>query len=176
MGIKIFHLIIILITWIKSIRYNKNKFLNFKDFQVIFEEKNRDINNKKSHINNENQIPSSKGKINNNTKLNSENNYIKENGNVIKENGNPKGYINYSNNNKYSDFINKKYRNLFGKQVKSNVHSINNNNEELMIKNTINDQNKNEFTLPFYLINRQEFFMNILNSSNTNKKCIQLKK
>ena len=160
----------------KSSRYNKNKFLNFKDFQVIFEEKNRDINNKKSHINNENQIPSSKGKINNNTKLNSENNYIKENGNVIKENGNPKGYINYSNNNKYSDFINKKYRNLFGKQVKSNVHSINNNNEELMNKNTINDQNKNEFTLPFYLINRQEFFMNILNSSNTNKKCIQLKK
>ena len=155
----------------KSNRYNKNKFLNFKDFQIIFEEKNKELSNDLVNKKYNNQIPSLKGKINNNTKINSEYNYIKENGNIIKENGNPKEYNNYANN-KYSDFINKKYRNLFGKQAKSNINNIND-NEKQMNNNSINNKNKNEFTLPFYLINRQELYMNILNSSNNNKKYIK---
>ena len=188
----------------------KNKLLDFKDFQVIFEEKNDNDNDSdyinkttiKTDENNINQIytinnsyrnkflgkniigkknnqkliPSLKNKINNNIKINiNKKVYInnnKENGNnifkkenIVKENGNPK--VNKNKNiNKYSEYINKKYKNLFGNKNICNTNEINNGK---IINNHFNNK-KNQFMIPFYLINKQDLYLNILNTSNTKKK------
>ena len=170
---------------------HKNKLLNFKDFQIIFEENELDkkitqtddniinkanmknnsyrnkfieknlINKKNIYNNNKINIHSLKNDINK-KKINNE---IKENGNVFKndfffkENGFPK--LN-NNINKYSDYINKKYKNLFEKQSLI----INDKNDNGKINNNgIINKNKNNFMIPFYLINCKDLYKNILNSS-----------
>ena len=191
-----------------NIKIHKNKLLDFKDFQVIFEEKednldkaiskinnNNIINqaytvnnsyrnkyleknliNKKYNLNNKNLISSLKNKISNCKK--NHNNFIRENGkiikkeNIIKENGNPKGT---NCINKYSDYINKKYKNLFGNQNKDKANickrkdsgKILNINYKNFNKNSLNE---NKFMIPFYLININDLYLNILNSSNKKKK------
>ena len=177
----------------------RTKLLNFKDFQVIFEEKEKNSQKKRSLIdeniinqayiqsnsyrnkyieknliNNNNfkniHFPCLKNKLYkiNNCKKKNNNNNFKENGkvskyeNIINENGNPKENKNI---NKYSDYINKKYKTLFTKQ-------INNNNEKKYNGKITNNNNinKNNFMIPFYLINNEEFYLNILNSSNNKTK------
>ena len=183
----------------------KSKLLDFKDFQVIFEEKNDNDNDSdyinkttiKTDENNINQIytinnsyrnkflgkniigkknnqkliPSLNNKISNNINKKVYNNYNKENGNnlfkkenIVKENGNPK--VNKNKNiNKYSEYINKKYKNLFGNKNICNTNEINNGK---IINNHFNNK-KNQFMIPFYLINKQDLYLNILNTSNTKK-------
>ena len=172
---------------------NNNKSLNFKDFQVIFEEKpfyNEKIDdtlinqtyirnnsyknkfiekskNKKNFLKNKNNIPSLKNKINNNNNIYKKNNLkeAKDNGNIFKninlmhENGHPK----YNNNtNKYSEYTRQKYQYYFSKQNEVNYKKDNG--------KIINDDNKNvQIMIPFYLINRNEFLLNLINASNVKK-------
>ena len=83
-------------------------------------------------------------------------NFNKENENIIKENGNSKEIVN-----KYSDYINIKYNNLFGNKMKHNINNLKDNGK-------IN-KNENQFMIPFYLINKKELYQNILNYKT---KCV----
>ena len=181
---------------------HKNKLLDFKDFQVIFEEKddksvkpdeniininqayilnnskiNSDSNlekNKKCY--NKICIPSLKSKINslkNNKNLNINFNNMKENGKITKkESGIKENGIKKYNINKYSDFINQKYNHLFRNQkndINNNNNILNDNNAKIVNKSQIN-KSKNEYMIPFYLINIKDLCNNIINTSNTKKK------
>ena len=180
----------------------KNKLLDFKDFQIIFEENDNKaikqeksiINSNQSYImnysnissdnnrykffeknknfkkfNNKIKIPSLKNKINylNNIK-NNNNNYIhsKENGkiikkdNTIKENGNQKCIIN-----KYSEYINQKYNHLFKNQSNIINNDIKDNGK--IMDESYNNKNKNQYMIPFYLIDIQELCNSIINSVNS---------
>ena len=167
---------------------NNSKKLDFKDFQVIFEEKEKSkitnqyhsymINNNNSYRNKfieKNIINNYNNNINNNNKFNNQNmtlkkkinilnnkkniDNIKENGkvvksdNIMKENGIQKEKKNIS---KYTDYVNKKTKTLLTKKIKNNHND----------KNMNGIINKNKFTIPFYLINSNEFFLNILNFSS----------
>ena len=180
---------------------HKNKLLDFKDFQVIFEEKddklvkpdeniisinqayimnnsnsntNSDSNlEKNKKVNNKISIPSLKSKINflkNNKNLNINFNNLKENGKITKkESGIKENGIKKYNINKYSDFINQKYNHLFRNQKNDINNNINDNNIKIVSEPRIN-KNKNQYMIPFYLINIKDLCNNIINSSNTKKK------
>ena len=163
---------------------NKKKLLDFNDFKVIFEEKDNNINksitqinnnilkqtyinnnsygnkfleknliDKKYNIKNKKHIPSLKNKI----IYNKNNDNVYKFGNIIKENGNTKD-ISY----KYSYYINLKYKNFFGNRTKYNI------NDNGKVKGCNNNNiNENNFVFPFYLINKQDLFQNMLNCFNT---------
>ena len=165
---------------------NKKKLLDFKDFKIIFEDKDININKKiiqtddniikQAYINNnsyrnkyiEKNLLKEIDKKNNiknknknripslKNKINKKTNFNKENENIIKENGNSKEIVN-----KYSDYINIKYNKLFGNKMKYNINNLKDNGK-------IN-KNENQFMIPFYLINKKELYQNILNYKT---KCV----
>ena len=102
--------------------------------------------------------------LNPNKKFNINNINLKENRKMFKIENVINQKYNYSN--KYSDYLNKKYNDLL-KIQKNNTNNNIKDNGKILNKPDIN---KNQFTIPFYLINIQNLYNNIINSSNTKKK------
>ena len=152
-------------------RRNKNKLLDFKDFQIIFEETEKENIKHVNTLNNEEnkEIVEEENKINEEKIISEEIkkiNKIKNNSNTNGRNNEKNNFwldIGHSNNN---ELINKVKEDEIQKcGIKENVKYTN----EINIDNIIINNTK-EYLVPFYLINTSEMFNNIINYHHKFKK------
>ena len=131
----------------------KNKLLDIKDFQIIFEDSNNNQNTKVNLIKNDN-----KNIINNNLgKKNNNNNNIIENNNYPNKNYNLINYIEYSNY-KLNELNNSDNPNNF--EVKKSMEKLSKGMEDDNLKKKSKDKNSHYNNLNF----------GIINNCNKNKK------
>ena len=152
-------------------RRNKNKLLDFKDFQIIFEETEKENIKHVNTLNNEEnkELVEEENKINEEKIISEEIkkiNKIKNNNNTNGRNNEKNNFwldIGHSNNN---ELINKVKEDEIQKcGIKENVKYTN----EINIDNIIINNTK-EYIVPFYLINTSEMFNNIINYNYKFKK------
>ena len=153
---------------------NKNKLLDFKDFQIIFEESEKDEINHVNSLNNE----ENKKTVEEENKKKEEENIININEKINSiKNNNDNNNINGRNNEKDNFWIDIGYsgNNEAVKKVKEDKAQKIDVKENLVNNNEISNDNiiinnEKEYMVPFYLMNTNEMFNNIINYHSRAKK------
>ena len=131
---------------LNKVKRNKNKLIDYKDFQVIFDESNNNHNNKSTQVKNEN-----KNIINNNLSKKLNNNIVENNNNDIPNNNyNLINYREYSNY-KINELNNNENPNNF--EIKKSIEKLSKGIEDENRKKKSKEKNDGCNNLNFGIIN-----------------------